>query len=198
MEKFKLFLKDKGHLFLKKSDIEKYFEEFKSLWNLDIPFEKVMDSMRKTSLTYLFDNYWAISKDNPLKLSYKFLTFLGINSYYGLDSALYFNRIIWQPQLEYTLLNTKYTKTRKINGTVIKFIKIPSSLYNNQTLIFDELVYSNYEKTILDMIFFKSQKFYEPNDFEKINLYLPLYSKHSHVRIDLIKKLSFKNKGLIK
>ena len=108
MEKFRLFLEDTNKIFFKKEELKIYFEEFNSMWDLDISFEKVLDSLRKSSLTYLFDNYWALSKKNPLLLSLEFLDFLGIEAYYGLSSALYFNKVIWQPQLVFKLLNTNF------------------------------------------------------------------------------------------
>jgi hypothetical protein len=76
MEKFYLYLMDKGDLFLKRADIERYFKEFLIMWNLDADFSKVFDTLRKRKLTYMFDDYWALSKDNPLLLISAFLDFL--------------------------------------------------------------------------------------------------------------------------
>lgn len=197
MERFKLYLENKNKKFLRKEEIADYFKEFCAIWNSTASFEKVMGTLRKTSLTYLFSNYWAVSKENPLKLCQEFLTSLNVDNYYGLSSALYLNAKTWQPPLQYSLLNTSFTKKRTFGRITIQFIKIPKEFFNKETLIQSELTYSNYEKTILDMIFFKEQKFYQPEDFGKINLYIPLFRKYPFVRATLIEKLEPEKRGLI-
>ncbi len=198
MEKFALYLKDQNVKFLRKAQIRTHFENFCQLWNSSLTFDSVMASLRKTTVTYLFDDYWAVSKENPLVLFQEFLTFLGVSLYYGLTCALYIQGRVWQPPLRYTLLNTKYTKTRTIKGLTIQCLKILKELYNAQTLIQTELLVSDYEKTILDMLYFTEQKFYEPENFEKVNLYLSLFANYPEVRANLIERLGFEKKGLIK
>lgn len=197
MEKFYLYLKDKKTTFMKREVIANYYLEFAKMWNLKQDFSKVLDNLRKTKLTYIFDDYWALSKENPLKLISAFLDFLNIPNYYGIDSALYMNKKVWQPPLVYYLLNTKFTKTRKINGITIKLIKIPKEIYNEKTLVFDTIKYSDYEKTCLDFIYFKKKKFYDPDNINNINLYLGLYSKFPYVRTELIENLSSEKRGQI-
>jgi hypothetical protein len=196
MEKFYNYLKDKNQLFMTKDEIEKYFNEFKDLWKINLGFSKIFDSLRKNKITYMFNNYWAISNEDFIKLIQQFLTYLNVPNYYGLETALYFNKKIWQIQIKYSLLNTKYNKTRLYKGLKIEFIKIPEEIYNKNTLIKEELIYSDFEKTILDMIFFKKQKFFMPEDFSKINLYLGLYDKM--IKKELISKLDYDKKVLIK
>jgi hypothetical protein len=196
MEKFYNYLKDRNKLFMTKKEIKNYFSEFKQLWNSNLEFSKVFDSLRKIKITYMFDDYWAINNDNFVKLIQEFLTYLNVPNYYGLDTALYLNKKSWQPQLKYSLLNTKFNKIRRYKGITIELIKIPLKIFNESTLIKEELVYSDYEKTILDMIFFKSQKVYVPMDFSKINLYLGLYDKE--IKKELISKLDDEKKDLIR
>ena len=196
MEKFYLYLKDKNQLFMTKDEIEKYFNEFKNLWKISLDFSKTFDSIRKNKITYMFNNYWAISNEDYIKLIQQFLDYLNIPNYYGLETALYLNKKTWQPQLKYSLLNTKYNKTRLYKGIKIELIKIPEGIYNENTLIKENLIYSDYEKTILDMIFLKKQKFYVPEDFSKINLYLGLYNKN--IKKELISKLDDDKKVLVK
>lgn len=177
MEKFYQYLTDKNKVFLTKKDIENQYKDFQKLWNIDKPFTKAFDSLRKTKLTYIFEDNWALKKGDIVKLFQEFLTQNNIPNYYGLETALYLNQIIWQPPVTFYLLNTKYTKIRKNEGIVIKLIKIPKRIYNKETLLQKELVFSDYEKTILDMKYFKKQTTYEPKNIDKYELYKGLYKK---------------------
>lgn len=198
MEKFYNYLKDKGIKFLKKEEIKAFYTDFKKLWNIEKSFDLVLDSLRKTKMTYIIDNYWAISKEDPVLLISQFLNFLNIPNYYGLETALYLNKKTWQSQMVYKILNTKYQKKRTINNIKFEFIKIPKQIYSDETIKYDNIPYSNYEKTILDLIFKKSQKFYEPENFDKINFYLVLYKKYPYVKSNLINNLDYKKRGLIR
>jgi hypothetical protein len=174
MEKFYRYLKDKKKDFLKKSEIEDYFKEFKEIWKFNNNFDKVFDSLRK-KITYIFDDYWSLLDDEFIIVMQKFLDFLNIENYYGLESALYFNKNIWQAPKTYYLLNTKYNRKRKAKGIVVEFLKIPKMIFNKETLIKDKIIFSNYEKTILDLLFFERQKKYELGDISRIKLYIGLY-----------------------
>jgi hypothetical protein len=198
MEKFYNYLQDQNKPFFKKEELEEYYQKFKKIWKLNIPFSNVLNSLRKNKLTYLIDGYWALSKDNPLILISELLNYLDVKNYYGLETALYFNNKIWQPPLIYYLLNTKYNQTRTINKIKIKFVKIPLTIYSEETLNIKELKFSNYEKTILDLIFLKNKKLHVPENYDKINFYLTLYKKYPQVRATLIENLSFENRRLIK
>jgi hypothetical protein len=194
MEKFYNYLLDKKELFLKKEQIKLYFKEFNNLWNTRLSFEKVFDVLRKTKLTYIFDDFWALSREEFPILVQKYLNYLNIENYYGLETALYLNKKIWQPPLIYKLLNTRYNRTRKTNNITIKLIKIPKEIFNEETLITEKLSYSDYTKTILDLIFFNDTKFYEPDKYSKLKLYLSLFSKYPQVKKELLKRLKKINK----
>ena len=188
MEKFYNYLKDKNIPFMKKDEIKNCFKEFESVWKQRFSFDKVMDTLRKKKLTYMFDNYWAIISDDTIVLFQKFLDFMDIPNYYGLETALYFNKKIWQPPLTYKLLNTEYTKTRISGGVKIEFIKIPENVYNRETLVSDVLRFSDYEKTILDLVFFDSNKTYYPDNISRFNLYLGLFQKYPRVGKKLLER----------
>jgi hypothetical protein len=190
MKKFYLYLKNKDLKFVKKDDLEIYFNEFKGLWNLDKEFDSVLNALSKTNMTYLIDGWWALSKEDPLILTSKLLTYLKIPNYYGLETAKYLNKITWQTPSKFLLLNTEFNKIRTINKTKIQFIKFPKELFIESTLIEDRLKYSDVEKTALDLIFKYGKLSVVPKDFDKINLYLGLYVKFPEVKAILINSLN--------
>lgn len=198
MEKFYNYLKDQNKEFLTKEEIRNYYNEFKKIWNINKKFESILDSLRKNKITYILDNYWTLSKEDPAILITKFLDFLEIKNYYGLETALYLNKKIWQSQITYKILNTKYQRNRKINNIKFEFIKIPESIYSKETIIKDIIPYSNYEKTILDLIFKNNQKYYEPENYDKINFYLVLFNNYPKVKLNLIKNIPTNKRGLIR
>jgi hypothetical protein len=186
MEKFYRFLKDKKKDFLKKSEINSYFKEFKSLWKLDLDFDKAFDSIRK-KITYVFDDYWSLLEEDFIIIMQKFLNFKEINNYYGLETALYLNKKTWQPPKLYYLLNTRYNRKRTSKGVIVEFIKIPEMIFNKETLMNEEIVFSNYEKTVLDMLFFNRQKKYDLGDISKVKLYVGLYPRGFIEKIEVLK-----------
>jgi hypothetical protein len=189
MEKFYLYLKNKELDFIKKEDLEKEYAVFKKLWDLKKDFKTVLNTLSKTRITYLVDNWWALSKENPLKLASNLLNHLKIPNYYGLDTANYLNKISWQVPVKYLLINTKYDRLRTISNTKIMFLKFPKELFINLALINEEVTYSDKEKTCLDYLYKYKKLSFIPEDMNKINLYLGVYKNYPEVKALLINSL---------
>lgn len=102
-------------------------------------FLKIFNSLRKINkIEYIFQNYYYLNseKERQNKIK-KYSTFeligvvlnkLNVEWYFGLHTANDLNKVLWQPSKEIHVINTKFSKSIKINGEKVKFHKIKKEL----------------------------------------------------------------------
>lgn len=188
--KFYLFLLNKNEEFLKTEEIEKYFEEFKKMWNLNVEFKNIYKTLKQQkSIIFVFNKTWKIlSKKEKFEFKEKelnrqtviekYLIKNNINWYYGLSTAKYYLKINWQTPIKYYIINDKYNKKIKIDNTELILKKIKKKYFIKSSILkINDKNVSNLEKTYLDEIYFKEKNisFNEEMDLDLINLYLNVY-----------------------
>lgn len=217
-ERFWKYLLEKEVSFLKKEEVKKNYKDFQVLWKQKNNFEKVFDSLRKTSkIFFLIDKQWCVLrekefsriKENKSIKNYVFFEKLfdyfkekGIKAYFGLGSAEYFMQEAWQISHTFYIINERYNLRKKVGNQTIVLIKFPKEVFIENAILRDVSlkgkVFSNKEKTFLDEIYYNEYLKGKINlegvidshfDFEKIKMYLFFYKKYPLVKIKLVSLL---------
>ncbi len=211
--KFWLYLIQKDRKVFTKLEFKEKYRGFQEMWkDKSEDFERILDSLRKTRIKYMFHKKWYVLgkeefedlKHNKLdehEFFFRFLEDQKIAYYVGLSSAKYLNNLTWQSLKVIYVINSKFKLRRKIGNVEINLIKFPKELIINLAIVKTNrgILYSNNEKTLLDEIYFNEYKkgklqIMDYNlkelDIEKIKAYLTFYSKYKGVKKELIKKLN--------
>ncbi|MFW5704665.1 MAG: hypothetical protein ACOCXG_02375 [Nanoarchaeota archaeon] len=200
-EKFYLYLLGKKNHFLKKDEINKYYTDFENLWNLKSNFENIFQVLKQQKkIIFIFDKVWKIldeeewfklkiGKLEKLDILISYLDYLGINWYFGLSSAKYFQGD-WQSLSKLYLINSKFEKKIKMDNLEINLLKIPEKYYIDLAVkVQGNKKYSDLEKTYLDEVYFTLKKKYKGPFLDKdkinintLNLYLRVFDDFKDLR----------------
>ena len=164
--------------------------------------DNIIVNLRKSKdILYIFKGYYYLldSKEKGgsytmysiNEMVYTILNKLNIKWYLGLYSALERNNIVWQGVVNPIIVNSEFSGEKKILGVKYKFYKMKSDKFDlgyikkitkNRITFY----YSDPEKTYIDFIYFKKNPPLELSNirrYEKLRLYLKIYSKNFKKRV---------------
>lgn len=192
--KFYKYLLNKENNFLKKEEIERYFNEFSKLWNIDIHFENVFQSLKQQKkVVFLFNKIWCVLDENKwfkyknldlkkLDILIEYFNKNNIEWYFGLSTAKHFLGD-WQLMRGVYIINDSFERVLKFDNEQINLVKFPKNYFIEKSIITkNSFRYSDYEKTFLDEIYcylkknYNFPKFNSKNiHFNTLNLYLRVF-----------------------
>jgi hypothetical protein len=187
-------LRSKKEKIQSKKEIIKTIEDYQKIYKVEVNVISLWTYLRKDNYIkrILGDDYYVYSLEERYNhycnLSEEELVFLVLEKirlkwYLGLESALKENKIIWQALNIITIVNNKFSGTKKLGNSEFNFIKTKEKRFNfglikaetnNKVAYF----YSDLEKTYIDFLYF-----YKERDIETMKKNLDI-----EVRKDRLKK----------
>jgi hypothetical protein len=153
-----------------KPEIFDLIREYNKRFRLKIKPENALKYLaRHNYLKRIFLSFYYINSNDERKRNFSIyedrellfgvLNKLGIKWYIGLSSALYVEGKSWQLPAKISIINNKFSGTRKILSLKVKFYKIKEnlifSLKKAKTKNNVSFFYSESAKTHLDMVYFR-------------------------------------------